>query len=248
MSISLCMIVKNEQKNLSELLPTIKEYVDEIIIVDTGSTDKTKEEAKKYTDKIFDFKWTEDFSEARNFSLTKSTKEWILILDADERITKKDLEKLKELTNKKELIAYKFEQRNYSNKEKPIKWRESKEDNYEESKQYKGWQYRGIIRLFKNDKRIKFEYPIHETVLPSIEKTKQKIENSNIPIHHYYTIEGKEESYYNILKEKLKKQPTAHTYAELAIHCIETGKKEEAETYKKEAIRLNKAMNFLDKY
>jgi glycosyltransferase involved in cell wall biosynthesis len=248
MSISLCMIVKNEEKNLSELLPSIKDFVDEIIIVDTGSTDKTKEEAKRYTNKIFDFVWTDDFSTARNFSLTKATKEWILILDADERISEKDLKKLKELTPNKEVIAYKFEQRNYSNKPTPIKWRESKEDKYKESKQFKGWQYRGIIRLFRNDKRIKFEYLIHETVLPSVEQTGKKIENSNIPIHHYYTIKGKEESYYKLLKEKIKTQPTAHTYAELAIHCYETGKRTEADTYKKEAIRLNKAMNFLDKY
>jgi len=242
------MIVKNEEKHLETTINSALPIIDEIIIVDTGSTDKTKKVAEKFTDKIFDFKWTDDFSEARNFSITKATKEWILILDADERITEKDLEKLKELTNKKEVIAYKFEQRNYSNKEKPIKWRESAADTYEESKQYKGWQYRGIIRLFRNDKRIKFEYPIHETVLPSIEKTKQKIQNANIPIHHYYTLEGKEDTYYKILKEKLKTQPTAHTYAELAIHCYETNKKEEAETYKKEAIKLNKAMNFLDKY
>ena len=248
MSISLCMIVKNEEKNLSQLLPTIKEYVDEIIIVDTGSADNTKEIAKKHTNKIFDFEWTQDFSEARNFSISKATKEWILILDADERISEEDLKKIKLLTQNKEVTAYKFEQRNYSNKPTPIKWKESVEDSYEESKQFKGWQYRGIIRLFKNDKRIKFEYLIHETVLPIIEKIGMKIENSNIPIHHYYTIKGKEESYYKLLKQKIKKQPTAHSYAELAIHCYETGKKDEAETYKKEAIRLNKAMNFLDKY
>lgn len=246
--ISLCMIVKNEQKNLSELLPIIEEYVDEIIIVDTGSTDKTKETAKKYTDKIFDYKWTQDFSEARNFSLSKATKEWILILDADERIAEQDLKKLKQLTQNKEVFAYKFEQRNYSNKQTPIKWKESKQDSYEESKQFLGWQYRGIIRLFRNDKRIKFVYPIHETVLESIEEIKEKTQNSNTPIHHHYNLEGKEETYYSLLKEKIKKYPTAHSYAELAIHCIETGKKEEAIKYKKEAIRLNKAMNFLDKY
>ncbi|MHC1682475.1 MAG: glycosyltransferase [Clostridiaceae bacterium] len=82
--ITLCMIVKNEEKNLSKCLSSIKSKVNEIIIVDTGSTDKTKEIAKKYTDKIFDYVWNDDFSAARNFSISKASNNWILILDADE--------------------------------------------------------------------------------------------------------------------------------------------------------------------
>ena len=61
-TISLCMIVKNEEKVLSRCLDSVKEIVDEIIIIDTGSTDKTKEIAKKYTNKVLDFKWINDFS------------------------------------------------------------------------------------------------------------------------------------------------------------------------------------------
>ncbi len=71
-TISLCMIVKNEKNVLSRCLDSIKNAVDEIIIVDTGSTDTTKEIAEKYTDKIFDFKWIDDFSTARNFFFFKS--------------------------------------------------------------------------------------------------------------------------------------------------------------------------------
>ncbi len=84
--ISLCMIVKNEEKNLRKCLDNIKDYVDEIIIVDTGSTDKTKEIAHEYTDKVYNFDWVMDFSEARSFSITKATNDWILVLDADEFI------------------------------------------------------------------------------------------------------------------------------------------------------------------
>lgn len=83
-TISLCMIVKNEEAVLARCLDSIADLMDEIIIVDTGSTDRTREIAANYTDKIYDFKWTNDFSAARNFSFSKATKEYIYAADADE--------------------------------------------------------------------------------------------------------------------------------------------------------------------
>ena len=96
-SISLCMIVKNEENNLEACLSSIADIVDEINIVDTGSTDKTVEIAKKYTDRVFFFEWVNDFSAARNFSFSKATKEYIMWLDADDVIYEADRQKLKEL-------------------------------------------------------------------------------------------------------------------------------------------------------
>lgn len=84
MEISICMIVKNEEKYIDECLKNICHKVDEIIIIDTGSTDNTKEIAKKYTNNIYDFKWCDDFSKARNYSISKAKNDWILVLDADE--------------------------------------------------------------------------------------------------------------------------------------------------------------------
>ena len=96
-TISLCMIVKNEEDTLARCLDCIKDIVDEIIIVDTGSTDHTKEIAKNYTNLVYDFKWIDDFSAARNFSFSKATKDYCLWLDADDVISKKNQEKLKKL-------------------------------------------------------------------------------------------------------------------------------------------------------
>ena len=76
-SISLCMIVKNEEKILARCLDSIHDLVEEIIIVDTGSTDRTKEIASKYTKKIYDFEWIDDFAAARNFSFQFATKDYI---------------------------------------------------------------------------------------------------------------------------------------------------------------------------
>lgn len=92
-SISLCMIVKNEEKVLDRCLASVARLVDEINIIDTGSEDRTKEIAAKYTDRIFDFEWKDDFAAARNYSFSKATKEYTLWLDADDVILEEDQER-----------------------------------------------------------------------------------------------------------------------------------------------------------
>lgn len=96
-TISLCMIVKNEEDTLARCIKSVKDIADEIIIVDTGSTDKTREIACGLTDHVYDFEWIDDFSAARNFSYSKATKEYILILDADDVVLKDDRKKFKKL-------------------------------------------------------------------------------------------------------------------------------------------------------
>ena len=83
-TISLCMIVKNEERVLKRCLDSVRDLVDEIIIVDTGSTDATKRIAAGYTDKIYDFEWINDFSAARNFAFSKAGCDYIFSADADE--------------------------------------------------------------------------------------------------------------------------------------------------------------------
>ncbi len=96
-SISLCMIVKNEEDVIGRCLASVKDLVDEINIIDTGSTDSTKEIAKQFTDRIFDFNWIHHFAAARNFSFQQATKEYILWLDADDVFLAEDQEKFKSL-------------------------------------------------------------------------------------------------------------------------------------------------------
>ena len=93
------MIVKNEENTLARCLDSVREIVDEIIIVDTGSEDCTKEIVRNYTDKIYDFKWIDDFAAARNFAFEKATMEYILWLDADDVFMKEDQQKLLDLKN-----------------------------------------------------------------------------------------------------------------------------------------------------
>lgn len=96
MKISLCMIVKDEESVLERCLLSAKDLADEIVIVDTGSSDQTVELAKKFTDNLYHFPWTDNFAEARNFAFSKATGDYLLWLDADDVLPahKKETEKL----------------------------------------------------------------------------------------------------------------------------------------------------------
>lgn len=150
-SISLCMIIKNEEDVIGRCLDSVKDIVDEIIIVDTGSTDSSKEIVSKYTDKIYDFIWIDDFSEARNFSFSKATKDYVMWLDADDVIFEKDRLKLK---NIKETLSYSVDM-------VMMKYDIAFDSNGNTTFSY----YRE--RLFKRIKNYKWEGPIHEVISPS---------------------------------------------------------------------------------
>lgn len=96
-TISLCMIVKNEEDVLARCLDSARDIADEIVIVDTGSTDATKDIARRYTDKVFDFAWIDDFAAARNASFSHATKAYCLWLDADDVIEEEDRVRFLEL-------------------------------------------------------------------------------------------------------------------------------------------------------
>ncbi len=97
MTVSVCLIVKNEREVLGRCLNCALKFADEIIVVDTGSTDGTTEEAKKFTDEIYFFEWCDDFSAARNFAFEKASCDYVMWLDADDVITDENCEKIKNL-------------------------------------------------------------------------------------------------------------------------------------------------------
>ncbi|SDI23774.1 tetratricopeptide repeat-containing glycosyltransferase family 2 protein [Desulfosporosinus hippei] len=96
-TISLCMIVRNEEATIGRCLDSVKGIPDEIVIIDTGSIDLTKKIVQKYTDKIDDFTWVDDFAAARNFAFSKATMDYILWLDADDIFVDSDRDKFLKL-------------------------------------------------------------------------------------------------------------------------------------------------------
>ncbi len=94
MNISVCIIAKNEEKNMKRCLESLMPYPFEIIVADTGSWDRTKEIASRYTEHVYDFVWCDDFAAAKNFAVSKASHSYVLVLDSDEYIEALDFEKL----------------------------------------------------------------------------------------------------------------------------------------------------------
>ena len=107
-TISLCMIVKNEEDFLSQCLQSVEGVVDEIVMVDTGSSDLTLEIARSFKAKVFQHEWKEDFSDARNVSLKHATSDWILFLDGDEVLEPESARMLPEMLNRTEHFGFFF--------------------------------------------------------------------------------------------------------------------------------------------
>lgn len=148
-TISLCMIVKNEEAVLARCLDSIAALMDEIIIVDTGSTDCTKEIAARYTDQIYDYVWQDDFADARNFSFSKASMEYVYAADADEVLDETNRERLRILKEamlpEVEIVQMKYLTRNDFNT--VLNFRE---------------EYRP--KLFRRLRTFTWIDPIHETV------------------------------------------------------------------------------------
>ena len=98
--ISVCIIAKNEEKYIEECLKRLIPYQFELIVTDTGSTDRTVSIAKKYTDHIYHYDWNNDFSAARNFGISKATNDWILSIDCDELLESTDISLMEQLMQK----------------------------------------------------------------------------------------------------------------------------------------------------
>ena len=238
--ISLCMIVKNGEKDIVRCLESVKGLVDEIILVDTGSNDRTKEIAEKYGARIFDFKWDNNFSNARNFSIEKAKGDWILILDQDEVLSKSDFENIKVMVSKKEFLGYYITQRDYTNEIGVIGWVSCKDDKYGESKTAFGFVPAKIVRLFRNDSRIRFKDPAHPSVELSIKNINGNIGVSEVVIHHFGFINKNKEKiqkYIDIGKEN----KTANYYQEYQIgsQLRNIGNLGEALKHLTESIKLN---------
>jgi len=236
MGISLCVIARDEEKNIEKCLSSVQGLVNEIIFVDTGSKDKTISIAKKFTGKIFNFTWTDNFSDAKNFALSKATGDWILFLDADETISESDHQKIENLT-KTGFLGFSFIQRNYTNETGGFELTSTKNDSYQESKSAFGYVPRKMVRFFKNLPGIKFEGAIHENIAESILKL-GKIKDTNIPIHHFArSTKEKIKKYIELEKRNLKDD--FYSYCKLGSQLHTLGEIPEAIIYLKKSISKN---------
>lgn len=181
-TISLCMITRDEEDSLERCLKAISPIVSEIIIVDTGSKDKTLETARHFNAKIINFDWNNNFSDPRNLSIKHAKSDWILVLDADEVISKEDCSCLASLINNTTENAFSFNIHTYTNK-LTYNWQPNNADS-EFGQDFPGFEKSVRIRLFRNGKGICFEGISNEYPAYSI-SDKIQAKESGIIIHHY---------------------------------------------------------------
>ena len=190
-TISLCMIVKNEERDLPRCLESAKDLVDEIIVVDTGSMDQTREVALGFGARLYDYEWCDDFAAARNYCIGQATKQWVLCLDADEELE----------VAQHGAIKRKLTQRGFDGLSLLV---ESKTAGTA------GSSVHYVVRLFRNSKGIRFRGPIHE----SLDSHGLIYQFSNFRIYHYGYILDKRgrnkkiEREENILLDLTRKDPT----------------------------------------
>lgn len=217
--ITLCMIVKNESKVLRRCLESVVGIIDEIVIVDTGSSDGTQEIAKEFTDKVYEIQWNGNFAEARNYAASKANGEWILVLDADEYIYRDHLkETILYLQNNNELFdIYAVNIKNFVG------------ENGENVIQNKHF------RLYKNNKKIEFFRSVHEQLryIDNSSEMRIGVLPSLIIFHSGYlkkTVIEKNKSKRNrtLIEQELIKTDSSFDLYNLANELYSMGKIEEA--------------------
>jgi tetratricopeptide (TPR) repeat protein/GT2 family glycosyltransferase len=163
--VSLCMIVRNEEGNLPDCLRTAADLVDEVIVVDTGSTDGTREVAARLGARVFDFPWVDDFAAARNEGLRHATGDWIFWLDADDRLNEDNRRRLRTLfaglgaTNAAFLMKCLCPGPG-------------------------GTTVVEHARLFRNHPDVRWRFRIHEQILPSVQRLGGSVHDTDVVIHH----------------------------------------------------------------
>gem|GEM_PF-2542398 len=194
--LSLCMIVKNEERCIGQCLESARGVVDEIVIVDTGSTDNTIQIAQGYGARVYHFEWDDNYSNARNEAAKYARGDWILFLDADEVLDAASKHLLRQAAEKPAADAYEILFYNYctNNSTQPeITHR--------------------VCRIYRNRPEYRFEGRVHENIAPSILASGGSIAELDVIVHHYgYRSDikkerNKQERYLDLLHAELKEKP-----------------------------------------
>lgn len=148
-TVSLCLIARDEEARIGTALKSVLALVDEVIVVDTGSRDNTRIIAEGYGSRVVDLPWGDDFAAARNAALAEAASDWVLVLDADEYLQPVRPVEFQRLLHDPTAAGYRL--RIVSPREET------------------GPEGRSQVRLFRNDPQVRYEFPIHEQVAPSLE-------------------------------------------------------------------------------
>lgn len=234
-SVSLCMIVKNEERSLPRCLASCTPFVHELIVVDTGSSDRTRQIAEIFGAHVLEFPWTGDFAAARNFGLSHARGAWILVMDADEVLAGSDLELFRTCTASPTPAGWSVLTRNYTRQVNAQGWT-ANDGSYPAEETADGWKPSWKVRLLPNSPLYRFRGEVHEMVEPSLRETGVEIRTAPFVIHHYGEMEedperaaAKRRRYFEIGRKKLEACPNdPAALAELSVQAGELGEFEQA--------------------
>ncbi|RJP17808.1 MAG: glycosyltransferase [Candidatus Abyssobacteria bacterium SURF_5] len=240
-TLSTCFIVKNEEQQIKRAIESVMPISDEIVVIDTGSADATAEVARSCGAKVERAEWKDDFSAARNAAVESATSDWILVIDADEIIARRDLEKILSLSPAGETWGYSMLTRNYSTDRRIVGWQQVEvSDPYACGQP--GWFPSRKVRLFRKVPGVRFEGRVHECVEPSILRAGKRIENIDVPVHHYGYVRGRDAKrryYLELGKRKAEESPAnAQAQYELGIQYLDVGEYGQAEGPLERALEL----------
>jgi len=205
-SISACLIVRNEAELLAECLASIRRAVDDIVVVDTGSTDASPQIASEAGGRVFRFQWNDHFAEARNYALDHAAGQWILSIDADERLDENSASTVRALSRRKDAGAFLVKIRS------PLRSPAGPETVHMGS----------YPRFFRRLPQVRFEGRIHEQLLPSLSRAGILALDSDILIHHLgyaaseQTRRAKHSRNLRLLRQQIAEEPDNA----FAMYCL----------------------------
>jgi tetratricopeptide (TPR) repeat protein len=239
------MIVKNEERWLEDCLSSVKELVDEMVIVDTGSRDKTIEIAQRFGAKVCHHSWNGDFSEARNHSLNYATGDWILVLDADERLAAGDAKLIRHLIVSTKIDGFLLAQRSYLWNARVVSSIPNPQD-YDEGREYTHCLEVWVLRLFRNRPEIRFRGRVHELVEHVFLEKQLPFEKAVPVIHHFgkvgdtEALQRKRDLYLELGRQKALEEPdSAPPHYEMGVQLIELERFAESIPYLERAYALD---------
>ena len=224
-TIAFCMIVKNAAEDLKVIVPRLQHIAVELVIVDTGSTDGTPEVARSLGARVISFVWTDSFAEARNVYIDEATADWILSLDADERIAARDLRLIADAAQKAPR-GFLMTTRNYGHDPSVEGFRKCTGEYPEFERGYAGWAPSTKVRMFPRIAGVSYRGEVRELIEPSLQRLSMPIDEIALPIHHFGIQDREKRLYYRRLLEKktanLPEDPRAQF--ELAVEDYHLGR------------------------
>ncbi len=234
------MIVKNAQDDLGEILPIMAKVSDEVIVVDTGSTDNTPDVARTLGASVIEITWKDSFAEARNTYIDAARGDWIISIDADERIAEKDLHHIAE-AKQKPPHGFLMTTRNYGNDHGVEGFRPCTGEYPEFENGFKGWSPSTKVRMFPRVKGLYYTGEVRELIEPGLKRLGIPLGEVLTPIHHFGTQSRSKRLYYRqLLEKKVRSTPKdPRAMIELAVEDFHLGRLDKAISEAERAISLH---------